>query len=195
MNKFAVPFVERKEIYQFSYDLAHKEYADIWEAWKLLEAKAQATLATAGIFEAGAFAYITQAKPTDTASKIMLTLLVIVLAAAVAYGVQAIRIRDFNTPFLSKLHKDIRGTIERSQPTDSLSDLHAQWLIEATVLCTAANDKLRPKLDEKGKRLKRALGALLMASFLVVPLVACTLFFQTDPKTTEPSVPEQQPQK
>jgi hypothetical protein len=183
MTKFAVPFVERKEIYQFSYDLAHKEYADLWEAWKMLEAKAQATLATAGIFEAGAFAYITQSKPDDMPSKIMLTLLVILLAGAVGFGVQAIRVRDLNTPFTGELHTLIRSDIERSQPIDSLSDLHSGWLIEATILCTDANHALRPKLEEKGKRLKRALGALMWASVLVVPLIACTLFFQPDKST------------
>jgi hypothetical protein len=176
MTKFNVPFLERKDILQFSYELAHKEYNDLWEAWKLLEAKAQATLATAGIFEAGAFAYITQAKPSDVSSKLMLMLLVVVLAAAVYFGVRAIQVRDHNTPFEGVIHADILSDVRAAQPMDSLSDMHAKWLVLAIELCTDANDKLHPKLVEKGKNLTRAFRALIVASLLVVPLVAWSLF-------------------
>lgn len=176
MTKFNVPFLERKDIFQFSYELAHKEYNDLWEAWKLLETKAQATLATAGIFEAGAFAYITQARPGDVSSKSMLMLLVIVLAAAVYFGVRAIQVRDHNTPFESLIHAHILNDVRTAQPVDSLSDMHAKWLIQAIELCTDANDQLHLKLVEKGKNLTRAFRALIAASLLVVPLVGWSLF-------------------
>lgn len=176
MTKFSVPFLERRDIFQFSYELAHKEYSDLWEAWKLLETKAQATLATAGIFEAGAFAYITQAKPTDMCSKFLLMILVIVLAAAVYFGVRAIQVREHNTPFEGVIHGHIRYDVRTSQPGDSLSDIYTKWLVQAIELCADANEELHPKLMEKGKNLTRAFRALTAASLLVIPLVGWSLF-------------------
>jgi hypothetical protein len=178
MSKYWLPPTDRKDIYQFALDISLREFADLWESWKQLEAKAQATLATAGIFEAGAFAYITQAKLGESwLIKAMLVGLAVVLAYSVCEGVRSILVKGVDTAFGGRqLYEDIWGSVKNADPSQPLSDTHEGWIVTFTNLTADSNEKIRQTLDIKAARLKRSQWALVIAALLIVPLIVYTLY-------------------
>lgn len=79
-----------------SYQDAYKERTD---NWKSLETKAQGSIAIAGIFIAGAFAYIDKSAATMTMPQQFLAIIAVAsLVASVLLAVHALKIQEVLTP-------------------------------------------------------------------------------------------------
>lgn len=77
------------------------EYKELAETWRNLESKAQSAITVAGIFIAGAFAYVREIKPpTHTTEKVLLEVSVGFLIASVVLSILALRLRKVAAPLM-----------------------------------------------------------------------------------------------
>ena len=177
---------DRQDIQLFAYDQAFKEFSDLWDAWKLLETKAQATLATVGIFAAGAFAFLTQAKPTDPLARHFLFGMMVFLGISLALSIWSIQIRSATTPFTKGVPDDILAHL--SDTTMTLEQKHEFWLSKVTTSCSASNEKLRKTLEGKATILSCSLWTLLVAAGGAVVLVWLTLYVEQPSKVQDEKI-------
>lgn len=177
MSKYWLPPTDKRDIYELAFDVSKRELADCLDAWKQLEVKAQATLATAGIFEAAAFAYITTVEKPHWIVVVLLACLVASLAISVVQGLRAIRVVDVPTPYGGRQeYDDVLGSVDSTHPPDSLSSLYEVWLLHFLRQNAEASNKMHEGLITKGRLLKRSQFFLIIASTLVVPLTVCSLY-------------------
>ncbi len=88
------------------------EYKEIVDTWRNLEAKAQANVAIAGIFIAGAFAYLREnAVPMHLYQKILLSSGIICLIITIGFSIVALRVRRLPAPplgdYIDRLVRDL----------------------------------------------------------------------------------------
>jgi hypothetical protein len=156
-------------------------------------------LATAGILEAGAFAYATQAKPDEVWIKVTLLALIVLLTSALCFAVLSIQVKAFEMPFQQEqpnvvkaahtanataqaygVHRDIRRELECSPASAQFQALHAKWTNQSISDYSTASLKIGVALEAKAAWLQKSLYLLLATSLLVPVLVGGSLF--TDKK-------------
>ena len=94
-------------------------YKDLAQTWKSLDAKAQGTAAIAGIFIAGAFAFIRDAQPTLTGPEALLMAALVLLALCILFSVAAMWVRTVDyPPFGPELSQMVDDLLRRSSPAD-----------------------------------------------------------------------------
>lgn len=174
--------IERTDLHVFAYELAFKEFSDLWDAWKVLETKAQATLATVGIFEAGAFAYLTQAAPTAGYAKHLLFAMVIALGISLLLCAFSIRVRHTAAPFKIGVPGHILADAIGPGPFEKR---YEYWTGHATEVCLDANAKIRSALHKKALFLSASLWSLLIASVIAIGVVGGSLYIEAFKKTAD----------
>ena len=75
-------------------DAFKQEYDRLAKTWEQLDLKAQGTVAIAGIFLGGIFAFITNLRPSETTSKVALILAIVSLVLSVLFSLLALRVRE-----------------------------------------------------------------------------------------------------
>lgn len=171
--------VTKRQLLQFAFDDSVKEHAELWDAWKITEAKAQTSLSTAGVFIAGAFAYATQSKPVGW-EKIFLVLLVLSLVVSAAFGIASIWVKSVSSPHLGRAgHQDILSLIEKTSLPQTLADSYEDLLNETVKRWNKSNDKVRAELVMKANRLKWCQASLAIGLFIMLPLVIFTMLKAT----------------
>ena len=92
----------RIEIRRFQLETAMREYNELWDAWKLVESKAQPLFAMAGVFLAGVFTYASSSAASSASwlVKALLMLLAVTLVVAIFQALRAVWVVDVSSPHL-----------------------------------------------------------------------------------------------
>ena len=106
-----------------------EEYRELAQDWHALDTKAQGSIAVAGIFLAGTFAFIRNLTATDaTGFLVLLVVTVIALLAAVLFGILALRIREVLVPPLGEQYKTLVDDLARAGDLDTNDDRFTNFL-------------------------------------------------------------------
>lgn len=154
------------------------EHADLWDAWKVVESKAQPIAALAGVFLAGVFTYLVQlpANATDLEHYVLLAISVLLVACAVC-ALSAIWVANVRSPYLSSVGVDEVGDMLRaSRDADDLTDRQERMIEAGIARWTQACGGMRQELLRKQRLLRWCLAFLGAASIMSLPLVFWTLF-------------------
>lgn len=167
----------RIELRRFGLEAARIEHGELWDAWKVVEAKAQPTAAIAGVFLAGVFSYLAQLPAAATGyERLLLVVIVILLVGSIIEGLRAIWIVDVASPHIGAMGvEEIDAIIELTQPPDRLEARQENLMRDTTQLWLIASRDVRTALTRKGKLLKRSLLLLSWAAFVTMPLAVLTV--------------------
>lgn len=174
-----MPFINesRIELRRFELEAAVREYNDLWDAWKVIEAKAQPLSATAGAFLAGVFAYASQAEEIGVWGQSLLLLLAILLVACVVQALRSIWAVTVDSPHLGSAAADqVDLILDKTIPPDSydyrleglIADTAREWL--------SACEDVRTQLARKTRLLTCSLMLLASSAGITIALIAVTLF-------------------
>lgn len=144
---------ELKEVRERAIDACYNEYKELIATWRNLETKAQGNITIAGIFIAGAFAYISKASDQPfRLEKAIFGLTILLLMASVFFALLALRIRQIDLPPLGEhMVKDAMNICKTTEANYAdyarrIFNLHAwRW--------GEANTELKRQNVEKGARL------------------------------------------
>lgn len=170
----------RIDFRQFSYDAAVREHAELWDAWKMIEAKAQSVSAATGVFLAGVFAYASQLpKDATTLERSMLVLVAAMLVAAIVQSLRAIWVIDTASPHLGSDGKvEVDAILRATQPHESLDARYENLLNNTTERWTSSCSEIREDLSRKSKLLGGALKLLAYAAVAVLCLLVVSICFR-----------------
>lgn len=152
-----------------------EDYKELVDNWRSLESKAQGAVAIAGIFIAGAFAFIREIDTnTYLIEKILLVAVILFLITSVAFSVYALKIRAIAAPpfgaNVERLVNDLLNIEDQSEIAERLpnyiNDQISEW--------KKVNGEVEIAIESKAERLWRAQRALLYAilTIAVLTLVA-----------------------
>lgn len=167
----------RIELRQKALDDIKAEYAELWDSWKVVESKAQPIAALAGVFLAGAFAYVGQLKGASEAEQVTLVAIVALLIAGAVFALSAIWITDVTSPYLSSEGVDEIDDMLHVSADEAELQLRRERMIQAAISrWTNACSKTRAALDRKRWLLNKCLFALCCAGGFCVPLVLLMMY-------------------
>ena len=174
-----MPFANesRIELRRFELEAAFREHTELWEAWKLVESKAQPLSATAGVFLAGVFAYASQkASELLLMERCLLVFLSLLLLASVFQALRSIWVVSAPSPHLgTKGAEEVDWIIEKTLPPDSYGSRFELLIADTARRWLEVCDDLQPKLDRKSKLLVSGLRYLAASGLVAVALIAVTL--------------------
>lgn len=171
MNPAWLP-TQKAHLLQFALDAAIRHHAELWDAWKVVEAKAQTTLTVGGVLIAGVAAYVTQSvSPHTLCEKLSLSVLLLVLIVSTAMGVAAILVKDTSSPHLGQAAlEEVDQLIAKSLP-DTWLDSYERLVRDTTQRWVQSNEEVESALNVKAARLawsqKGLLGGLGWTVFVV----------------------------
>lgn len=156
------------------------EYAELWDSWKVVESKAQPIAALAGVFLAGAFAYVGQLKGAGEAEQATLIAIVGLLIGGTVAALSAIWITDVTSPYLSSEGVDETDDMLRESANEAELQLRHERMIQAAIgRWTSACNETRAALDRKRWLLNKCLFALCSAGAFCVPLILLMMYGRT----------------
>ncbi|MGQ0761785.1 MAG: hypothetical protein ACT4OT_07195 [Acidobacteriota bacterium] len=156
----------RESLQRLVLDSYRDEYKDVSETWRNLEGKAQGAVAIAGIFVAGAFAYIRDAKTPGSLEKVSLAVSIFSLMASVLFAIWALKVRKVPAPpWGSEIGKLVQ---------DLLAIKDDPELAKRVPLFTTDQVKLWETSTNKAKKVNQSKANWLLAShvFLVLAILA-----------------------
>ena len=151
-----------------------EEYRELSETWRHLETKAQGTVAIAGIFLAGVFAFVrTLSDNASFCDKALLLIAVLLLVLSVLFAILVLRVREVTSPpigdSLDTLVKDLLSPGEATQ-----EDLVA-FVRDQTGMWADANKETHRHNQIKADHLFRAQILLLIAVVVVAVLTSLSI--------------------
>lgn len=169
---------ERLNLLNFSLNEIHKEYSELWDAWKIIEAKCQPIAAVSGFYLAGIFAYINNTiHNKNFYISIILLLISILLFLCIVSSLLAISIYRVKTPFLNHqsghVFKDL--AFSKSNELDFVENqlnMLGDYIDDYREAC---ND-IRYHLDVKRTLLNVAIILIFAIAFSSVILIGLVLF-------------------
>ena len=170
-------FIRSKDIKLLYFDLAIKEYQDLWDSWRLVEAKAQPLSAICSAFLAGVLAYgqIVN-EPPACLERILLFAIGLTLFYSICRFILAIRVVSAESPFLgNELLREIDALGGAVDVTTPLEKRYEASLVDWTQRYITACENLRPLLTAKHKNLNGGLSGLALSAALAVALMAIKL--------------------
>ncbi len=170
--------VTEKDFLEFSYERVQQEHVELSQAWALLDAKSQATAATAGVFIAAAFAFVqNSADVLSCPEKGILALTVTFLVVSIACSIGSMMIRTVAIPPTGSYTWDEINKIFKGQSLhESLDGRYIGLLSDAVKLWVASNVDFTIKQRSKARFLGYSHIFLLIASIFVLLLTGNTLF-------------------
>jgi hypothetical protein len=168
----------RVDLRRFELDAAMREHAELWDSWKVIEAKAQPVSTTAGVFLAGVFAYASQqTQLSSEAERILLVLLALLLLVSIVQALRSIWVVDVESPHLGlDAKKEVDRILQVTQPPDSLEVRHENLLADTSKRWLETCERIRSKLETKSRLLKRSLQCLALSAIVTLVLVPVTLY-------------------
>ncbi|RYH29268.1 MAG: hypothetical protein EON54_22650 [Alcaligenaceae bacterium] len=169
----------RVEFRRFEHDAAVREYSELWDAWKVVEAKAQPLSTIAAVFLAGVFAFASQTSLTaNLAVRALLVLLALLLVAAIMQALRSIWVVDVQSPHMGMATKEEVDALMAPDrgPTDSLHIRYENALSDTSRRWLEACDDIRPKLAKKVRLLTCSFKCLAAAAVVTLFLIATTLY-------------------
>jgi hypothetical protein len=169
--------VSKKDFIEFVIDRAEYEHTELSEAWKLLDTKAQATTATAGVFVAAAFVFVRNTSlALNCSEKILLGLIVATLVGTIIFAIRAMRITEVAMSTTgSEALDQIEAIFEKHTLPESLDDRFVGFVADVTRTWIGVNQDLRKKLVHKADLVRISHGMLLGATLLVLLLTVTAL--------------------
>lgn len=168
----------RIEFRRFELDSAMREYNELWDAWKVVEAKAQPLSTIAAVFLAGVFTYASQTSAhVSMCEKVLLWLLALSLVTSTIQALRSIWVVDVDSPHLgsdAKVEIDTLLSPNRG-PLDNLHTRYENLLSDTSRRWFEACDDIRPKLVQKVHLLKRSLQCLALSAILTLVLIGTSL--------------------
>lgn len=126
-----------RDLLEFAFQRAEYEQDELSDRWKMLDAKAQATAAIAGVFIAAAFAFVRNSGPQPLGSpKWLFVIMLLGLATTVGFAVWSMLIRSVSLPpTAEEAAKMVRDAIDRPSGeydrrfTGLLADSTDKWVV------------------------------------------------------------------
>lgn len=180
-----IDFNKRIEIRLYALSDVQTEHADLWDAWKVVESKAQPIAAVSGIFLAGVFAYLGQLPAGATLiERCLLLSIAVLLIASVILALRAIWVADVASPHTSGSGINEADDVIHASTTDIELDERQDRMLQAAYKRWArACADIRVGLQGKQRLLSGCIWLLCAAAVLSLPLVYWTLFERVIEKT------------
>lgn len=173
-----ISFQTRIVMRRLALDDLKAEHAELWDSWKVVEAKAQPIAALAGVFLAGIFAYLTQLpKAASDLERVLLLCIAVTLVFSALCALQAIWVVEVNSPYLSSEHiNEIDDLLRVSGDENELDARHERLLQAATDRWSNACAAMRLSLRTKQNWLTACLWLLCTAASACLPLAVFAVF-------------------
>lgn len=144
----------KERLLKAALDAHQDEYRDTWDTWKHLDVKAQGSVAIAGIFLAGIFAYANR-MPADACFYLKLVVIIAVVSVAVAvmFAMLALRLREVAPPPLGSEVGEMVSHILNLEEGDEISERAVRFFSDRIELWKGVNDEMRSVNERKGKHL------------------------------------------
>lgn len=160
----------------FMFERICTDYAELSDIWKQIDAKAQATATTSGIFIAAAFAFIRNASFALTSDeRLLLTPALICLLVAICLAVVAMRVRAVLMPPEPEQVRAMVNDLLACPPNEHTAR-HAALISDTVDAWAPVNKQLRIALDDKANCLHWAQIFLLGAAAITFCLTFWVLF-------------------
>jgi hypothetical protein len=156
----------REKALTASYD----EYKELSAAWRNLDTKAQGNITVAGIFIAGAFAYLTKFTQPGIVEAGILSFAILFLVACVVLSVLVLQVREVPPHYLGGFMRDMVSDLEGKTDKEFREYLPAFYTLHARKW-NESSEKLINANKGKGKRLWQSQVFLLAAIFTAALLV------------------------
>ena len=158
----------KREILQAVVQAYRDEYSEVLSKWRDLEGKAQGTVAIAGLFLAGVFAFIRQiSAETQWIEQVLLCVAVLLLGLTVWYAVRVLTIRKVATPPPPKDYEDAaRALVEIEEPAE-LDGRYVNLAYDLAKAWSETNASVGSANEGKAKSLFVAQQCLRAAIFVV----------------------------
>lgn len=172
-------FIRSKDIKLLYFDLANREYEDLWDSWRLVEAKAQPLSAICSAFLAGVLAYgqIVRDAPAGF-ERILLLVIGLSLFYSICRFILAIRVVSAQSPYFGdELLKELNALEASVDVTIPLEVRYEACLKDWTQRYIASCEQLRPLLDCKHRHLNGGLSGLVLSAAFAVVLMAFKLIW------------------
>lgn len=169
---------EKFNVLNFSLNEIHKEYTELWDAWKIIEAKCQPIAAISGFYLAGIFAYINNSNNNHSAYvNFILLAISIFLFLCIVFSLLAISIYKVKTPFLNHPNghafKDLAySNANESEFMENYFTMLGDYIADYREACT----DIRYHLDVKRTLLNIAIIFIIVIAFLSVILIGLVSF-------------------
>lgn len=167
----------KKNLMQFAYDCSAREHKELTETWKLLDMKAQATTAIAGVFVVATFAFIRNTSlDVNATEKWLLSLALLLLSVSILCAVLAMLVRPLTMPLSGEdAAKNVRNILAQNEA--ELPERRNNLIADAANQWTKVNREIKNALESKGKRVELSQAALVAATLVVttITLVAIHL--------------------
>jgi hypothetical protein len=140
------------------------EYADLSDTWRQLEAKAQGTVAIAGIFLAAAYAFVRDLRAATSSGllRIGIALAVLLFLASVVLAVLALRVREVQAPPVGDTLRELAEDLMQVSPADR-GERMPDFLRDQMRLWPETNADLRKQTEAKAGQVRWAQRLLLFA--------------------------------
>jgi ABC-type transport system involved in multi-copper enzyme maturation permease subunit len=171
---------ERTEIARLMYENAIREHAELWDAWKMMETKAQVVLSIGGVFEAGLFAFLATAPPNSQSFLIgtLLLLLILTLLGSIIFAIASVGIRPVNSPHLGAVEVNFINSILDGNRTPQLWSITFENLLrDAAARWANNNDSMSVLLNKKATQLYKSQQCLIAASLSATGFFTALVFF------------------
>jgi hypothetical protein len=164
----------RVQLFEQAIDVAEAEYAELWDSWKLIDTKAQATAGTAAAFLAACIALAKLNEVANLFAEVLTAIAVICLTLAILAAMSASRVqsslaRESITSNLKTIERFLAvGTIEVIKNNEKM-------LYDRLRLLLNTNSSLAEQQKQKAYWLKRSqqllMGTAVIAAMLAVILI------------------------
>lgn len=167
---------KRTDFFQLALDRVRYEHEQLSEQWRQLDSKAQSTATIAGIFMAGAFAFLQSSSVQLTVGQKFLFFLVIsALVLSIAFAVGSMLVESIPMPPTSGKMSEMLGDILQ-KPESELDERYDGLLSDTINPWIAVNSSLLHKIEGKGGKIKVSQEALLAAAAGLALLTLLVLF-------------------
>jgi hypothetical protein len=177
-NLPVINFVAKRDFLDFAIARSEHEHAELSDSWKLLDTKAQATTATAGVFVAASFAFIRNSQlQLDYLERISLALTVLTLVVAIIEAIRSMRIRLVDMPPTgAETLEEIKKIFVKYTLPESLDERYCGLLNDTLEQWVTVNNRVRDELKVKAKLLSRSHLSLIVSAILVLILTIAALY-------------------
>ena len=169
--------VSKRDFLEFAIERSEHEHAELSDSWKLLDTKAQATTATAGVFVAASFAFIRNSQlHLETLERVFLALTIVALVVAIIEAIRSMRIRVVEMPPTgAETLEEIKKIFVKHTLPESLEERYCGLLNDTLEQWVTVNNQIRNELQVKATRLSSSHRSLIVAAMLVLFLTIAAL--------------------
>ena len=167
-----------RDLFEFAIARAEHEYGDLTDTWKLLDTKAQATAATAGVFVAAAFAFVRNTPHTlDWSEKALLASAILFLVGCIVFATKSMRIMEISMPpAAADVFDEAKAIWALRSESENLDERFVRLIATVGDDWRAVNSEIREVVNAKADAIDWAQNAILLALGTIVFLICYELF-------------------